>query len=185
MFIKRVERNPSNTSKEISNIGSLFIEGLTPLLKLATFLQASQFHDAIVDSVIEVMRDLRVDKPHKLMGFSEQTINNVFDVTTTQSTLRKLLVDGCLYAWGANTYRSRIGPRLNVEFLIDFIIAAEPYITSDMMASEMPDPIGMNHSCKYHEHTLRGEPCYKTEHQYLPKNAVITGIASTVLSSQT
>jgi hypothetical protein len=33
--------------------------------------------------------------------------------------------------------------------------------------SDVPDPINFENSCKYHEHTLRDEPCYKAKYAWL------------------
>jgi hypothetical protein len=44
---------------------------------------------------------------------------------------------------------------------------AGPYIVSNKKLFDIPNPINIKDSCKYHEHTVRSQPCYKTKFAWL------------------
>ncbi|KAF3041062.1 hypothetical protein E8E12_001625 [Didymella heteroderae] len=62
-----------------------------------------------------------------------------------------------------------------IETILDFraFKAAAPFITSSTKSTDMPDPLDLDKSCKYHEHTALGTPCYKTKYQYVPDESVV------------
>jgi hypothetical protein len=142
------------------------------LLELAKFLQALDFQDAIVDAMMDIIVELRATNGR--FGMSYDRIHGIYKVSAANSPIRRFVVDLCLHAWNGEGYTMLDFKHYGAEFLYDFIKAAAPYITSNRDAQKMPDPVDLSESCKYHIHTLHGEPCYKTQYLYLPKKTAPT-----------
>jgi hypothetical protein len=143
------------------------------LLELAGFLQAPDFRDAIADALIESIADA-TGLGYKVL-LSSGLVNRIYELSPVGLPFRNLLVDIFLreYDDAAEGYFLQIKEGCP-EFLHDFIKAAAPYFTSLKSAKDMPSPLNLSKSCKYHEHTLRGQSCYKIKFWYLAKKTGVT-----------
>jgi hypothetical protein len=176
-------RDPSTDAVNIKDVQSLRKQeawSCLCLLQLADFLQASSFQDAIVDACIETLAEQRKSIPTKAFCFSSSMTNSIYRYSANTSPFRKFVVDLFLHTKGSEFHHA-VDATFDPNFLLDLIKATSPYVLSEKHLQEISDPVNTHESCKYHEHTLRGEPCYKIKHLYLHKKSTLIGMQSTVL----
>jgi len=144
---------------------------------MANFLQASTIHDAIMDAFIETILDLRsTTVKHPTAGLiGADYVHYLYKHSSKGSPLRKFAVDFNLWSL---PIAKRHCQKLNltqypIDFLHDYLQAAALFITS--LRKVKHDPVNLEKSCDYHEHTLRGGPCYKVKHQYLAPKVEVAG----------
>lgn len=152
------------------DISSTELTWCLSLLKCAKYLQATDFHDAIVDALIEIVLDFRVLKGS--CRFTAAQITTIYSTTEEDSPLRKFAQNLCLQSKGPQGFDKRRMKDFPIEFQLDLLTAAAPYITSSAKSTDMEDPLDLSRSCKYHQHTLHGKPCYKAKYQFLTEEAV-------------
>lgn len=130
------------------------------LFKLASFLQAPSFQDAILDAFIEVLIDARTLKSDNI-GLSVQFIKGIYTHSDKSSPVRAFCVCVCLYGW--RNYSGRYLDDYPHEFLCDLLRAAGPHIASTSGVRGIPNPVDLERSCEFHAHQHRGEPCYRAQ----------------------
>jgi len=137
------------------------------LLPLADFLQAPSMEDAIVDAIIEVIVEVRT-KSKTYWMFGASFINHIYTYSCPGSPIRQLFVDLCLYQWDLERINGEMcRSDYDIGFLRDYIKAAAPCITSGKKSRSQTDPVDCLNLCKYHNHSWRGEPCYREKYPYL------------------
>jgi hypothetical protein len=141
------------------------------LYKVANQLQAMDFRDAIVDALIETVLDFRALKGQ--CRFTAAHITAIYAMTEEGSPLRKFAQNLCLQSKGPQGFEKKRLKDFPVEFQLDLLTAAAPFITSSTKSTDMPNPLDLEKSCKYHEHTAAGTPCYKTKYHYIPDEPVV------------
>lgn len=141
------------------------------LYKVANHLEAMDFRDAIVDALIETILDFRALKGQ--CRFTATQITTIYAMTEEGSPLRKFAQNLCLQSKGPQGFEKKRLKNFPVEFQLDLLTAAAPFITSSTKSTDMPDPLDLDKSCRYHEHTALGTPCYKTKYQYIPDEPIV------------
>ncbi|XPS75763.1 hypothetical protein M3J09_007832 [Ascochyta lentis] len=141
------------------------------LYKVATYLEATDFQDAIVDALIENIFEFRALKGQ--CRFTATQIATIYATTEDGSTLRKFAQDLCLQSKGPQGFEKKRLEGFPVEFRLDLLNAAAPFITSSAKSTDMQDPLNLSGSCKYHEHTALAKPCYRTKYQYMTDEPVV------------
>lgn len=143
------------------------------LYKVANHLEAMDFRDAIVDALIETILDFRALKGQ--CRFTAAHITTIYAMTDEGSPLRKFAQNLCLQSKGPQGFEKKRLKDFPVEFQLDLLTAAAPFITSSTKSTDMPDPLDPDQSCKYHEHTALGTPCYRMKYQYIPDESTVVG----------
>jgi hypothetical protein len=149
------------------------------VLQVADYLLAFDFHDAIVDAMLEVTADCRNLRRAQRVSYNDWIIHSIYKYSAANSPVRKLATDMTLHAWDTSADTDRELTNFPEEFVLDILRAYGPFITSTERAVDMRDPINLAGSCEYHGHTLRGEPCYKEKYQYLTKKVGAKGMLKT------
>jgi hypothetical protein len=137
-------------------------------------MQAPDFRDGIVDVLIEDIAEHRATKSNGLCVMAPSDIRRIYTLSATSSPLRSLVVDLNLRVRPRGGHRKQSLCDCPSEHLRDFIRAAAPYMLLNKTFRHTPHPLDLTYSCKYHEHTLRGEQCYRKRHLYLPKRTEAT-----------
>jgi hypothetical protein len=150
------------------------------LYKVANHLEAMDFRDAIVDALIETILDFRALKGQ--CRFTAVHITTIYSLTEEGSPLRRFAQNLCLQSKGPQGFEKKRLKDFPVDFQLDLLTAAAPFITSSTKSTDMPDPLDLDKSCKYHEHTSLGTPCYKTKYQYIPDEPVVVVVAANVVA---
>lgn len=143
------------------------------LYKAANYLEEMDFRDAIVDALIETVLEFRALKGQ--CRFTVAQITTIYAMTEEGSPLRKFAQNLCLQSKGPQGFEKRRLKDFLMGFQLDLLTATAPFRTSSTKSSDMPDPLDLDQSCKYHEHTTLGTPCYKTKNQYVPDEPVVVG----------
>lgn len=151
------------------------------LYKVATHLEAMDFRDATVDALIETVLDFRALKGQ--CRFTASHVMTIYAMTDEGSPLRKLAQNLCLQSKGPQSFEKKRMKDFPVDFQLDLLAAAAPFITSSIKSTDMPDPLDLENSCQYHEHTAFDKPCYKTKYQYISDESVV--VAANVVSKAT
>jgi hypothetical protein len=147
------------------------------LYKVAKHLEAVDFQDAIVDALIENILEFRALKGQ--CRFTTTQIATIYSITEEHSLLRTFAQNLCLQSKGPHGFEKRRMKDFPVEFQLDLLAAAGPYITTSAKSIDMQDPLDLSKSCKYHEHTRLKQSCYRAKyHSVTNEPAVLT--ASTV-----
>lgn len=141
------------------------------LYKVANHLEAMDFRDAIVDALIETILDFRTLKGQ--CRFTAAHITTIYAITEEGSPLRRFAQNLCLQSKGPQGFEKERLKDFPVDFQLDLLTAAAPFITSSTKSTDMPDPLNLEKSCKYHEQTALGTICYKTKYQYIPDEPVV------------
>lgn len=141
------------------------------LYKVENHLEAMDFRDAIVDALIETILDFRALKGQ--CRFTAAHITTIYAMTEEGSPLRRFAQNLCLQTKGLQGFEKKRLKDFSVDFQLDLLTAAAPYITSCTKSADMPDPLVLEKSCKYHEHTALSTACYKTKYQYEPDEPVV------------
>ncbi|KAF2624984.1 hypothetical protein BU25DRAFT_129897 [Macroventuria anomochaeta] len=149
------------------------------LYKVAKHLEAMDFQDAIVDALIENIVEFRALKGQ--CRFTATQITTIYTMTEEDSPLRKFAQDLCLQSKGPQGFEKRRLKDFPVDFQLDLLTAAAPFITSSAKSTDMQDPLDLGRSCKYHKHTVLGTPCYRTKYQFMPDEPVV--VAASVAAS--
>lgn len=151
------------------------------LYKAAKQLQATDFQDAIVDALIEIALEFRAIRGQ--CRFAPGQITTIYAITKEGSLLRKFAQNLFLQSKGLHGFDKKRLEDFPAEFRLDLLSAAAPYITSSARSADMQDPLDLSKSCKYHEHTVVGTPCYKTKHQSVPHKPVAVAASAVPESS--
>jgi hypothetical protein len=134
------------------------------LFILADFLQAADFQDAHLDAFIERLVDIRTAHTASHALPVSGTIVPVYKSLAADSMMRAFLVDWALYTWGENQYEQdfSVWP---VEFVAALLRKAGPWITGRKAVQiDGEDPLDLGKACKYHQHTVCGEECYRVRY---------------------
>lgn len=141
------------------------------MLELANFLQSIQLQDVSLDCLIEALKELKASLDIRRLWLAGSHIRRIYEVTSAGAELRKFLVDLSLYGWVPLAKHDLQIELCPVEFCHSFMKDSLPYMLKHKGVEDVSDPTNVSHSCKYHEHTKRGKPCYKDTFRYLPKTA--------------
>jgi hypothetical protein len=144
------------------------------LLRLAHYLQAPDFRDALVDAMIEDVSRSR-QTYDRASSLQENAVKEIHQYTATGAPLRTLAVDVCMRAWQVDEYERLGFTRHPVAFLNDNVKKAGQYINSVMELLDMPDPLDLELTCRYHEHSDSRSPCNKDKVQFLIRKVTETG----------
>ena len=148
------------------------------LYKVAKDLEAMDFQDAIIDALIENILEFRALKGQ--CRFTAAQIVTIYAMTEDSSPLRRFAQNLCLQSKGPQAFEKKRLKVFPVDFQLDLLTAAAPFITSSAKSTDMEDPLELNRSCEYHEHTISGTPCYKTKYQFMPDEPVVVVAAASV-----
>jgi hypothetical protein len=145
------------------------LDTISRLFMLASLLQAPDFQDAILDIFIETVLDYRALMKGNF-AFLHNRIQIVHNHTAADSPYRKFFVDINLHSWlNGGCLKGIMFAEYPPQFCHDFMHASLPFLSQRMEAAEMPDPADLSRSCQYHEHTKRGQPCYKEKYSWTVK----------------
>jgi hypothetical protein len=178
LFVHELDAEPRTSDEEIQKALDTHFPRLLNLLSTASYLQSVTFQDAIIDAIIESLihfRDTKTSKPARII-FSASYIKEIYRHTSKGSPVRRLFVGCNLFNLDRGDYQSRDFSEYPPEYLSDHLKAAGPFITATKKNKH--DPIDLEKSCDYHEHTLRGEPCYKLKNHYITKTTSATGMSA-------
>ncbi|CAO2652618.1 Nn.00g009010.m01.CDS01 [Neocucurbitaria sp. VM-36] len=127
--------------------------------QLGDFLGDEDFRDALMDMAIEKMRDetYYIDLP-----------NSIYSYSSAASPHRQVALDAALYLWPHAEFKMAVKRSHHAEFLTDFLgvvgskirIGVEERSTFELFSPDI-------NTCRYHEHILRGAPCYKDKGRFL------------------
>lgn len=157
---------PAASKKERHSAVRLQIDRLIRLQSMANYLQASDFQDAIIDAIIETLIRFRSKSFSCRAAFGVTRVAEVYDHSSANSLMRKFVTDYNLRVMSVKVFTTFEFRKSHPEHLADLFEAALPYLTSKK-DEERHDPVNLAKSCDYHEHTLRGELCYKVKYRYL------------------
>lgn len=141
------------------------------LYKVAKHLEAMDFQDAIVDALIENILEFRALRGQ--CRFTAAQITAIYAMTEEGSHVRKFAQNSCLQSKGPQGFEKKRMKDFPVEFQLDLLTAAAPFITSSAKSTDMRDPLDLSKSCKYHEHTAIGKPCYRMKYQSMTDERII------------
>ena len=153
------------------------------LYKVAKHLEAMDFQDAIVDALIENVLEFRALKGQ--CRFTASQITTVYNMTEEGSPLRKFAQNICLQSKGLQGFDRKRMKDFPVDFQLDLLTAAAPFITSSAKFADMPDPLDLAKSCKYHEHPVHSLPCYKKKYQFFTDESAVVAKSVTTKSQPT
>jgi hypothetical protein len=139
------------------------------LLELASFLQAPDFQDAILDGAIESMLEVRRAGTESPIEVGGELVTRIYTFTIQGSPVRRWIVDLCLHTWDRTQYTGTDFEVYPKGFLQDLIQATGPYIRSRNTSENAADPLDISKSCTYHVHTSGGRLCYRKKYQYNTK----------------
>ncbi|KAH6644767.1 hypothetical protein C7974DRAFT_384241 [Boeremia exigua] len=140
------------------------------LYKVARHLEATDFQDAIVDALMENILEFRALKGQ--CRFTASQIATIYSMTEEGSSLRRFAQDLCLHSKGPHGFEKNRLKDFLIAFQLDLLTAAAPFITSSAKSTDMQDPLDLDKSCRYHEHTTVGVPCYKIRYQFMPDDPI-------------
>jgi hypothetical protein len=141
------------------------------LFKVARHLEALDFQDAIVDALIENILEFRALKGQ--CRFTATQITTIYTMTEEGSPLRKFAQNLCLQSKGPQGFEKKRMKDYSIDFQLDLLTAAAPFITSSAKSTDLPDPLDLGKSCKYHEHAVHGLPCYRRKYQFVTDEPVV------------
>jgi hypothetical protein len=139
------------------------------LLELASFLQAPDFQDAILDGAIESMLEARRAGTESPIEVGGELVTRTYTFTIQGSPVRRWIVDLCLHTWDRTQYTGTGFEVYPKGFLQDLIQATGPYIRSRNTSENAADPLDISKPCTYHEYTSGGRLCYRKKYQYNTK----------------
>lgn len=147
------------------------------LYKIAKDLKAIDFQDATIDALIEIILEHRASKGQ--CRFTANQITTIYAMTEEGSPLRKFAQNLCLQSKGPNGFEKKRLEGFPVEFQLDLLTAAAPFITSSAKSIDMQDPLDLGRSCKYHNHTVLDMACYKSRYPSMSDEpALATSVAA-------
>lgn len=146
------------------------------LYKVARYLEALDFQDAIVDALIENILEFRALKGQ--CRFTATQITTIYTMTEEGSPLRKFAQNLCLQSKGPQGFEKKRMKDHPIDFQLDLLAAAAPFITSSAKSTDMPDPLDLGKSCKYHEHAVHGLPCYKRKYQFITDEPFVVAMSA-------
>jgi hypothetical protein len=112
------------------------------LLKLAHYLQAPDFRDALVDAMIQDFSRSR-QTYDRASGLQQNAVTEIYQYTATGAPPRNLTVSVCRRAWQVNEYETLDFTQYPVAFLNDYLKKAGRYINSVLGLLAMPDPLDL------------------------------------------
>jgi hypothetical protein len=140
-------------------------ENLWDCYQLGDFLQDSDFKDAIIDALINKMV---VENCYPLY-----IAQAVYASSTAASPHRQWVVDCAIKFWSkpeldavAEDAVSESGDYPQ-EFRTDLFVAMSAHLRTGVKVTLVADFFQNLDTCKYHEHTKKNTPCYKTKHRHL------------------
>lgn len=139
-------------------------------LKLANYLQASDFKDGILDVVMQTMQELNLEHGRPYI-FDAGTISKVYTHSQAGSPIRKFIIRVCLRDLKSIDYGDRDFDKHPSDFWKDFIKASGLFTASKLNARDIRNPTNAREACAYHEHVLQNKPCYKTKHIWLKNDS--------------
>jgi hypothetical protein len=139
------------------------------LLELASFLQAPDFQDAILDGAIESMLEACRAGTESPIEVGGKLVTRIYTFTIQGSPMRRWIVDLCLHTWDRTQYTGTDFEVYPKGFLQDLIQATGPYIRSRNTSENAADPLDISKPYTYHDHTSGGRLCYRKKYQYNTK----------------
>jgi hypothetical protein len=125
---------------------------------LADFLQNSDFKDALIDMLLERM----VEEKKYISSLSRVIYNH----SSKDSVHRKMVVDTLIHVSARDQWRWLLSGFSNTDILFDMLEHISSNLVEGIREYATEEFFNMNDTCKYHEHTQHGKPCYKTTTSY-------------------
>ena len=117
---------------------------------IGDYLEAMDFKDAIVDAMIEKVLDTpQGRRPQHGMH------QIIYPMSQRKSPIRKLITDIAAHTWSASFVKERSNQPEWSDFFKDIAMAR-------FSINEKSTPQYITDPCYYHEHRLKGDPCYRT-----------------------
>jgi hypothetical protein len=157
LYSNRIFTKPEDELDEESIVK---FDGLIDAYVFGEKIQDSDFKDAIIDAIIEGTEE---------EGACYTDARRIWEYTPPGALIRRYVVD--IYVWKGYEEWLEDVSYLNQDFLVELGRALYKRIESP------EDYTGVapfeRDSCLYHEHTSKGEPCYKASTRTIQRQAVI------------
>ena len=128
--------------------------------RLNDFLGSIGLIDALIDKLIDEMNeDFEQTQECARNGFKRGSINLIYKYSTTESPHRVLLVDIAKCSGNIDMFEKTSMQKLCEEFRFDLLEAFPDGSDLRCVVFHISD-IG---NCTYHEHAMKGLPCYAEE----------------------
>jgi hypothetical protein len=124
--------------------------------KLASYLQDTDFKDAVIDALVDKM---------VCGNFNDVSFPGViYPHTSTQSPHRRLAVDIALNTWPPILLSANTKMDHPSEFIADLMTQMGRRFREGVEQQGIRQFLEQIDKCKYHEHAMTDTPCYKTKH---------------------
>jgi len=157
LYSNRIFTKPEG---EVSKESSVEVDGLIDAYVFGDKIQDSDFKDAIIDAIIEVSEE---------DGWCYINARKIWEYTPPGALIRRYMVD--TFVWeGSEKWLEKVS-YFNQDFLIELGRALYKRIASPKDYTGVTPFV--RDSCLYHEHTSKGEPCYKASTRTIQCQAVM------------
>ena len=159
LYSNRIFTKPEGEVNEESGGG---IDGLIDAYIFGDKIQDSDFKDAIIDALIEINKETKT-------YFTDAC--QIWESTPPGALIRRYMVDTFVWKGDEDWLEDSIAPHLNQEFLVELGRALYKRTKSPTDYTGVTPFV--RDSCLYHEHTSKGEPCYKASTRITKCQAVM------------
>lgn len=169
------DRSSSRQNKSADEVHSCFeatYDTIIDLICLSSFLQSRLLQDAALDTFIEAIAEYRVYLENQRIWFNGSWVAYMYERTLPGSAVRKFVVDLSLHAWSSDIEDYPDLDLYPAEFCRQVINETLPYMRGLKELKELKDgvdPVDIATSCRYHEHTLNGDVCYKEKSWHITR----------------
>jgi hypothetical protein len=144
-------------SKHVQN-NKLVFSRWSNCYKLADILQNSDFKDALIDMLLESTVEENC--------YSSSLSRVIYDHSSKDSVHRKMVVDTLIHVSARDLWRELLSGFSNTDNLSDVLEHISSKLMEGIHEYATEEFFDMNDTCRYHEHTQHGKPCYKTTTGY-------------------
>ncbi|XTI83318.1 hypothetical protein V2W45_1464624 [Cenococcum geophilum] len=158
LYSNRIFTKPEG---EVDKTSTVEYDGLFGAYVFGDKIQDSDFKDAIIDAIIEGSEE---DDSYSINS------REIWEYTPPGALIRRLMVDAYVWVGGEAWLEDDVVPDLNQDFLVELGRALYKKIESPEDYTGVAPFV--RDSCLYHEHTSKGEPCYKASTRTIQCQAV-------------
>ena len=159
LYSNRIFTEPEGEVDKISNIG---FSRLFDAYIFGDKIQDSDFKDTIIDTFIEINKETKSYFSHA---------RKIWESTPPGALIRRYMLDTFVWRGGAEWLEANVAFRFNKDFLVE--LGRALYKKIDFARDYTGVAPFMRDSCLYHEHTSKGEPCYKASAKITQYQAVM------------
>ena len=159
LYSNRIFTKPEG---EVDKMSSVESDRLVDAYIFGDEIQDSDFKDAIIDAIIE--EDEETDSYYI-------NARKIWEYTPPGALIRRYIVDRYVWIGTEKWLKDDVVPYLNQDFLVELGRALYEKIRSPKDYTGGAPSV--RDSCLYHEHTSKGEPCYKASTRTIKCQAVM------------